>query len=92
MKPTKGRIINYRLSGDDVKEIDVKRRVTNQHGNPVSAGDTVPAIITAVFENEFGPEVYGLNLKLFLDGEDTHWVTSRKEGSETGEWSWPARQ
>ena len=55
-------------------------------GNPVSVGERVPMIITQVWPNEFGPNYHGVNGQAFLDGNDSLWVTSVKEGDQPGEW------
>jgi len=60
-------------------------------GNPVSAGIAVPLIITAVWPNEFGEGVPGVNGQALLDGNDVLWVTSVKEGTIPGTWAWPPR-
>ncbi|MGP3965694.1 hypothetical protein ACTWPT_58105 [Nonomuraea sp. 3N208] len=33
----------------------------------------------------------GINLQVFLDGNDTYWVTSRSEGDQSDTWTWPPR-
>ena len=60
-------------------------------GNPVSEGDVVPLTITAVWPNEFGEGEYGVNGQALLDGNDSLWVTSAKQGEEPGQWSWPPK-
>ena len=40
---------------------------------------------------EYGPGVPGVNGQAFLDGNDVLWVTSAREGTEPGQWSWPPR-
>lgn len=34
----------------------------------------------------------GINGQVFLDGNDTLWVTSADEGTEPGQWSWPVKE
>lgn len=92
MKPTIGRIVHYRLSQADVTEINEKRRSRNLRGNPVTEGKVVPAIVAVVWPDEFGPGVPGVNEQALLDGEDSLWICSRKEGTKPGEWSWPPRE
>lgn len=60
-------------------------------GNDVHAGDVFPAIVVRVFgpEHDLDPSV---NLKVELDGTDSHWATSRTQGDEPGQWSWPVIQ
>lgn len=99
MKPSIGRIVHYVLTAENVEEV-TRRRVDNvghserwpagtqaHVGNPVSAGDTVPAIVTAVF----GGEPVRLNVQAFLDGSDSLWVTSIEAGIAQGQWQWPPR-
>lgn len=55
-------------------------------GNVTKAGDVLPMIVTAVHSSDL------VNGKVFLDGNDSLWVTSRKLGAEDGQWAWPPRQ
>ncbi len=90
MAPTVGRIVHYKLSETDVQRIWQHRaEQTGCHGNPVSPGEVVPMIIAVVWPNEYGENVPGVNGQAFLDGNDSLWVTSAKEGMEAGQWSWP---
>lgn len=52
-------------------------------GNQVSEGDEYPAVVVRAFGGST------VNLHVLLDGNDTYWATSRQEGGEPGEWSWP---
>lgn len=54
-------------------------------GNAVTEGDEYPAVVVRTF---LGTTV---NLKVHLDGNDDYWATSRSEGDEPGNWSWPPR-
>lgn len=57
------------------------------------AGEHFPAIITRVNFKEFGDEP-GCNLQVFLDGNDSYWVTSVKHNNDPldlGTWHWPER-
>lgn len=56
-------------------------------GNHAEAGQVFPATIVRVFD----PSVTTSNLQVTLDGNDTYWATSRKEGDGEGTWAWPAR-
>jgi hypothetical protein len=60
-------------------------------GNETREGDVLPMLICRVWPDEYGEGVDGVNGQVFLDGTDTFWVTSAKEGTEAGEWSWPPR-
>lgn len=57
-------------------------------GNAVRPGDVFPAMIVKVFP---GNPHDMANLQVHLDGNDTYWATSRHEGSDQDEWSWPPR-
>lgn len=100
---TVGRIVFYKLTQTDVEVIN-RRRVSNAGhaegwpagaqahvGNPVFAGEEVPLIVTTVWPNEHGPNFHGVNGQCILDGNDSLWVTSVKEGNEAGTWHWPVR-
>jgi hypothetical protein len=75
---TPGRIVLYRLN-----EVDVKR-IRPGYGNTARVGEEYPAIVVRVWLDG-----YGINGQVFLDGPDTLWITSAKEGTEPGQWRWP---
>lgn len=85
-----GRIVHFVLTAADVASVYEKRRSENVTGNPVHEGVHVPAVITAVSPDEFGPGEHGVNLKCFLDGDDSYWVINRKhdESKTFGTWHW----
>jgi hypothetical protein len=56
-------------------------------GNEVTEGDVYPATVVRIFS----PGSTTVNLQVQLDGNDTYWATSRPEGDEPGQWSWPPR-
>jgi hypothetical protein len=56
-------------------------------GNHAAAGQVFPALVVRVFD----PSVSTVNLQVILDGNDTYWATSRMEGDEPNQWSWPPR-
>jgi hypothetical protein len=89
---TEGRIVRYVLSEYDVKQINEARaKDASRVGNPVYAGAAFPAICVRVFEKSDNPAA---NLQVFLDGNDSLWVTSRKRGNnylDLGTWLWPER-
>ena len=64
-------------------------------GNNVSEGATVPLMVVCVWANEYpdndSRSKDGVNGQAVLDGNDTLWVTSAKEGDGPGTWSWPPR-
>jgi hypothetical protein len=86
MKPAIGRIVHYRLSAGDAEVIVQGRQNAVRHGNSVSEGEIFPAMIVAAWSRT------GVNLQVFLDGSDSHWATSRYEGTEPGQWRWPTRE
>ena len=104
--PTIGRIVHYRLSTQDAAAIEQRRDdakrwyghlvenvkgVQHHTGNPVSEGLTVALIVTAVWPHEYGEGTFGVNGQALLDGNDSLWVTSAKQGDEPGQWNWPPR-
>ena len=107
MFPTAGRVVLYRLSKNDADQINRRRtngssiadRIKLEKwpvgaqahiGNWAGEGDEFPCIIARVWPKEFGDEP-GINGQAFLDGNDTLWVTSVREGNDPGQWHWPAR-
>lgn len=82
-KPSLGRIVHYRLSSDDVMRIESNRQDGKGSGNSVRAGETVPMMITVVWSETC------VNGQLFLDGNDSHWVTSASYGAADRQWQWP---
>lgn len=53
-------------------------------GNEARSGDEYPALIV----REFTPGSSVVNLKVFLDGNDSYWATSRGEGEQRGPGRW----
>jgi hypothetical protein len=91
MTATIGRIVHYRLSADDVTNIKAQRLDNDLiRGNQPCEGQVLPLIVTIVWPNEYGDHE-GINGQVLLDGNDSLWVTSRKDGAEPGCWSWPPR-
>ncbi len=106
-KPTVGRIVHYQLSEYDAADINRRRsdadafRRANPRpdqpgelgatghvmhvGNHAAEGQVCPAIVVRTFGGD------AANLQVLLDGTDTYWATSRTEGDQPGQWSWPAR-
>jgi len=54
-------------------------------GNQVAEGEQYPAVVVRTFGGTT------VNLHVLLDGNDTYWATSRMEGDDPGQWSWPPR-
>jgi hypothetical protein len=97
--PSIGRIVRYRLHKAAVEQINDRLQAARHNcltqdrpdacvGNDVCEGQEVAAVIVAVWGNTPGSCV---NLKLLLDGNFDHWVTSVGLGTEPGTWSWPER-
>jgi hypothetical protein len=89
MKPSIGRIVHYQLGASDVTEIQ-QRRGDVFRGSPVKVGDVYPAMIVRVNGDPESPSVT-VNLKLFLDGIDVDWFTSRMHGNGAFMWKWPGQ-
>lgn len=97
--PWLGANVIYRLTAEEAEEVNRRRCVsenlaawpgTQKHvGNPEFGGMERPAIVTAIWNNEYGDGVPGVNLQVFLDGNDTLWVTSKRQGPAAGQWRWP---
>jgi hypothetical protein len=60
-------------------------------GNWENEGAELPCIIARIWPNEFGQDIPGINGQVFLDGNDTLWVTSAREGDQPGQWHWPVK-
>lgn len=86
--PTPGGIVLYRLTEDDAQHITRERAHHGLNGNFVREGDRYPAMVVKTWPANPADVC---NLKVLLDGEDTHWATSRHMGTEPGTWSWPER-
>lgn len=104
--PTLGRVVHYRLTKDDCAAIEAQRRVSGMPGNPVVPGAVVPAVVVAVWPDEYPGSVrdpdleanyvpaspFGLNPNCILDGYGQLWVTSRPQhAAHNGAWFWPPR-
>ncbi|TXS36918.1 hypothetical protein [Streptomyces sp. OR43] len=103
MQPSPGRIVLYTLTEHEAAAINRQRR--NYHesksahestglvghvGNHAAAGDVYPAIIVRVWDES----TVTCNLRVLLDGADTHWATSceqDEDGHRGGSWHWPER-
>lgn len=97
MQPSIGRIVHYQLTEHDAEAINRRRKDFSESrsgdqktgfishvGNDAAAGDVLPAVIVRVWGT-------ACNLQVLLDGTDTYWATSRNEGADKGQWSWPER-
>lgn len=95
-----GRIVHYVLGANDAAEAERRRVVGVGHGEgwPAGAqahvgniphqGEHMAMVVTSVFG--MGGIVNG---QVFLDGNDSLWVTSREfsEGGQDATWHWPER-
>ncbi len=91
MIPTTGRIVHYALGPSDVDTIKRNRSVAGTGiamGNEPHEGDILPMLIVKPWGDTEGSAVNG---QVFLDGNDTLWVTSRSEGTGPFTWSEPPR-
>ncbi|MGP4010520.1 hypothetical protein [Streptomyces sp. 4N124] len=88
MVPTPGRIVLYRLSEDAARHITHHRVHNGLNGDFVREGDRYPVVVVRTFPDN---PADACNLKVLLDGEDTHWATSRHKGNEAGTWACPER-
>lgn len=92
---TVGRLVLYKISEADAEAINRRRAdfVNNTKeawqagaqahtGNNAQAGDLMPTIVVKVWEGN------KINGQVFLDGNDTLWVTSVQQGPEAGQWDW----
>jgi hypothetical protein len=73
-----GDLVFYTLTADDAERIRLDRESRSISGNPLSAGQTYPAMIVRKWTETTA------NLQVFLDGPDQAWVTSRVYGTENG--------
>lgn len=80
-----GRIVLFTLGEFDAQRINARRDERPNSGNRVREGDVLPALVVRVWPSNL------INAQVFLDGDDTLWVTSRAEGSTPGSWAWPPR-
>lgn len=83
-QPALGQIVHYKLSQMDADLIGA-RRATAFYGNDVVAGDVFPAMVVRRWD---GSDL--VQLQVFLDGNDTYWATSRKQGDEESQWLYAA--
>jgi hypothetical protein len=63
-------------------------------GEVAMAGEELPMIITKVVEqsSDMGPLSPAISGQVFLNGNDTLFVTGRYEGEGNGNWSWFPRR
>jgi hypothetical protein len=103
---TAGRIVHFVVTEGTAGEVNRRRAdrwdtppenwpagAQRHTGNPVYAGEHLPMIVVAVWPNEFGPNNDGVNGQVFLDGNDSLWVTSVRYDPDAtpGTWHWIER-
>lgn len=92
MQITMGRSVFYTLTEDDARRIHEERQRKHElglayGGNGAYAGQVYPFVVTRIFPGD----LEHCNGQVLLDGNDTLWVTSVKEGTAPGTWFWPPR-
>ena len=90
MIPTVGRIVHYTLSAQDAERVKFARGVVSaqQVGNDPEVGQVYPMLIVRCWGTTAESSVNG---QVFLDGNDTLWVTSVGQGDGPRQWHEPQR-
>ena len=101
MIPSVGRIVHFKITKGCAEQINKRRQdakaseiaATNSGaivhtGNVASEGDVFPLLITRLWTDE-PVERSAVNGQVFLDGNDSLWVTSAHQGDGVGQWSDP---
>lgn len=86
MTPSIGRIVHYMLSADDARRITTQRKGAHAGdggGNFVEEGQVYPMLIVRIWGET---EQSSVNGQVFLDGNDTLWVTSAGQGDGPRQW------
>lgn len=93
--PSAGRIVQYKLTQANASQVNRRRprqrddaSVPIHAGNQAYEGDIYPMLIVRAWGNEPTSAVNG---QVFLDGDDTLWVTSVTMGDDLGQFFWPVR-
>lgn len=98
MVPTVGLILLYALNDSEASQINKRRQDYSKAskevdtgfqahvGNSVREGQVFPLLVTAINGSDKNISVNG---QVLLDGNDSFWATSRKEGDGPGTWAWP---
>ena len=84
IKPTVGRIVLYCMAQWDIDALTKQRAQTGGSFNSVNVGDVLPGVVVNVFGHDC------INIKVFMDGTDDYWATSRSvsEEPEPGKFHW----
>lgn len=80
--PEVGDRVLYKLTEHDVRTIFDRRTKHGFNANRSEVGQVFPGVIVRTWGDAPGS---GANLRVFLDGDDTLWVTSVVEGDEPGQ-------
>lgn len=87
--PCLGTLLFYRLTAADAEKITAERKASapigDRHGNTPAEGQVYPMTVVRIFSGVVDDAVNG---HVFLDGNDSLWVTSVHEGDGPGTWSW----
>lgn len=85
--PAVGDHVLYTLDGADADTINDRRVKGGPRfiGNSVTKGSRLPGVLVAVWGS--APDSCA-NVHILLDGYDSHWVGSRRQGSGAGEWEY----
>lgn len=85
MTPSIGCIVHYMLSADDARRITTRRKAAHagEGSNFVDEGQVYPMLIVRVWGET---EQASVNGQVFLDGDDTLWVTSVGQGDGPRQW------
>lgn len=84
--PTIGRIVHLTLSLELSAAINRDPAI---RGNPTSAGETYPLLISRVWPAETYADGMTINGQLMLDGPNNRWMTSVHYGDVPDCWHWP---
>lgn len=93
--PTLGAPVYYRLTVEDGKDINRRRKRSGEapgnewgfqahRGTRAASGQIFPATVVRVFDQDGEPRAA---LQVALDGTDTLWVESAVNGTDDGQWS-----
>lgn len=95
-----GRMVLYRITAEEAKATNIRREDARQNGektrkegpgfqahvgNHVSEGRVFPMLIIA-WKVPVEDEHHVVNGQVFLDGNDSLWVTNIAEGDQSGQW------
>ena len=83
MKIANNLIVNYKLSAENADYINKRRQASEPlEGNTAEEGQILPMVIVGIWSDSV------VNGQVFLDGNDTLWVTSVPQGDLPGNWNY----